>query len=590
MTYFLGIDLGTTYTAAAIYENGRASIIDLSSRTAIIPSVVFLAEDGTYLVGDAATRRALTEPTRAAKQFKRRFGDTTPILLGGSPISADQLSAQLLKAVVADVTERQGAAPQGITITHPANWGGYKLELLEQSIRAAGLTDVKMITEPEAAVLHYAQLERVPAGSLVAVFDLGGGTFDAAIVRKTETGTEFIGRPEGIERLGGIDFDQAVFAFVSGYLDGAIESLDLSVPAARSALERLRSECVDAKEALSSDDFADINVMLPNKQTTVRITRSEFEALIRPSLGQAIDALRRALTSAGIVPNELKSVLLAGGSSRIPLVREMVSGELGRPVAVDSHPKHVVALGAALAAGTVSAAAVVPVTPRSTTPAPVAASPSTSMPTVAQTVAPTVAPTSGPFGGPNGSKLKLMVAGGVVAALAIGGAAFAVLGGGSDGTKSAATTPATNEASTTIADSSSTTVASQGTTTTVVTTTSLPFPADTLRVVLTGLTTVGNHYEVTYDTINFEPSFDVGKFHMHFFWNTDAPASVGVTSSPQGSWIVWALRDGRDKVFDQFLTTDVPVGAIAICAVVATAEHSVHSPQYVDNTVSCLDL
>ena len=586
MTYFLGIDLGTTYTAAAIYENGRASIIDLSSRTAIIPSVVFLAEDGTYLVGDAATRRALTEPTRAAKQFKRRFGDTTPILLGGSPISADQLSAQLLKAVVADVTERQGAAPQGITITHPANWGGYKLELLEQSIRAAGLTDVKMITEPEAAVLHYAQLERVPAGSLVAVFDLGGGTFDAAIVRKTETGTEFIGRPEGIERLGGIDFDQAVFAFVSGYLDGAIESLDLSVPAARSALERLRVECVDAKEALSSDDFADINVMLPNKQTTVRITRSEFEALIRPSLGQAIDALRRALTSAGIVPNELKSVLLAGGSSRIPLVREMVSGELGRPVAVDSHPKHVVALGAALAAGTASAAAVIVVTPSAATPVPVPASPSTAMPTVAQTVA----PTPGPTGGPNGSKLKLMIAGGVVAALAIGGGAFALLGGGSDSAQPVATTPATNEASTTLADSSSTTVASQQTTTTAVASTTLPFPASTLRVALTGLTIVGNHYEVTYDTFNFEPSFDVGKFHLHFFWNTDAPASVGVTSSPQGTWIVWALRDGRDKVFDQFLTTDVPLGATAICAVVATAEHSVHSPQYVDDTVSCLDL
>ena len=574
MTYFLGIDIGTTYTAAAIYENGRTSIVDLSSRTATIASIVFLAEDGTFLVGDAATRRALMEPNRAAKQFKRRFGDTTPILLGGSPISADQLTAQLLKAVVAQVSQLQGSAPQGITITHPANWGGYKLELLQQSIRAAGLTDVKTISEPEAAVLHYAQLERVPSGALVAVFDLGGGTFDAAIVRKTEGGTEFIGRPEGIERLGGIDFDQAVFAFVSGYLEGAIEELDPALPANRSALERLRADCIDAKEALSSDEIADISVMLPNKQTTVRITRSEFEALIRPALAQAIDALQRTRASANLTPADLNSVLLAGGSSRIPLVGEMVSGALGRPVAVDSHPKHVVALGAAFAAGTVAATVAVPVTSSHVTPAPVATS--------ARTVAPPRAP--------NGSRRKLMIAAGVVAALAIGGVAFAVLGGGSDDATSASTTPATDQAATTLTDPSSTTVASQQTVTTEVPTTTLPFPADTLRVALTGLTTVGNHYEVTYDTFNFEPSFDVGKFHMHFFWNNDPPASMGVTSSPQGTWIVWALRNGTDKVFDQFLTADVPVGATAICAIVATAEHSVQSLLYVDDTASCLDL
>ena len=184
MTYSLGIDLGTTFTSAAIHEGDRSSIVELSDRSSTIPSVIFLADDGTYYVGDAATRRTLMDPARAASQFKRRFGDTAPLRLGGTPLSADQLSAHLLRSVVDQVTQRQGRAPEHIAVTHPAGWGGYKLELLDHTIRAAGLSDVTVITEPEAAVLHYAGLERIPPDAVVAVFDLGGGTFDAAVIRK----------------------------------------------------------------------------------------------------------------------------------------------------------------------------------------------------------------------------------------------------------------------------------------------------------------------------------------------------------------------------------------------------------------------
>ena len=291
MSYSLGIDLGTTFTAAAVYENGQARIIDLSDQSATMPSIIYLDENGSYLVGDSAMRRASTEPARAAQQFKRRFGDTAPIFIGGAPLSADALTAELLKSVIVLVSERQGGPPDAITLTHPANWGGYKLELFDQTVRRAGLDSVINITEPEAAVLHYAQLERVPNNSLIAVFDLGGGTFDAAIVRKTDAGTEFIGRPEGIDRLGGIDFDQAIYAFVAGHLDGAIEELDLDNATNRAAIERLHRECVDAKVGLSLDEAVSIPVLLPSTQTTIRITRVEFEGLIRPVLTQAIDAL-----------------------------------------------------------------------------------------------------------------------------------------------------------------------------------------------------------------------------------------------------------------------------------------------------------
>ncbi len=352
MSYFVGIDLGTTYTAAAIYRNNRAQIFSLGGRSASIPSVVLLREDETVLVGDAAVRRAITEPERVAREFKRRLGDTTPIIVGGSPYSAEALMARLLKSVLEEVEKREGQPPETIAISHPANWGPYKIDLLNQAIRLAGLDvdAVVKLTEPEAAVISYASQERVEAGEVVAVYDLGGGTFDAAVLRRTDAGFEIIGKPEGIERLGGIDFDAAVFAHVARSLDGALQKLDPDDPAAQAAMARLRQDCVDAKEALSADTDATIPVLLPTLQTDVRITRREFESLIRPSLVDSIEAMHRALASAGVTPDEVSRVLLVGGSSRTPLIAQLVSSELGRPVAVDAHPKHAVALGAAHAA------------------------------------------------------------------------------------------------------------------------------------------------------------------------------------------------------------------------------------------------
>jgi actin-like ATPase involved in cell morphogenesis len=347
VTYFLGVDLGTTYTAAAIVRDGRTATVDLGTRTAAIPSVVFLRDDETILTGEAANRRGVTEPSRVAREFKRRVGDTAPLLLGGAPYSADALVGRLLRWVVDAVSEREGAPPAGISVTHPANWGPYKQDLLRQAIARADLDHVATITEPEAAVTYYASQERVEPGSVIAVYDLGGGTFDAAVVRKTETGVELLGSPEGIERLGGVDFDEAVFSHVAATLGGALEQLDPRDPSAMAAVSRLRAECVEAKEALSADTEVSIPILLPNVSTDVRLTRGEFEAMIRPPLADSLTAMRRALRSAGVEPAELTTVLLAGGSSRIPLVAQMVGAELGRPVAVDAHPKHGVALGAA---------------------------------------------------------------------------------------------------------------------------------------------------------------------------------------------------------------------------------------------------
>jgi molecular chaperone DnaK len=415
--YALGIDLGTTFTAAATWRDGRAEIAALGSRAAAIPSVVLLRQDETFLTGETANRRALTEPGRVAREFKRRLGDPTPILLGGAPYSAEALTSRLLRSVIDEVSTREGGQPGSICVCHPANWGPYKTDLLRQAVRLASLDQpVAFVTEPEAAAVFYAQQQRIEPGALVAVYDLGGGTFDAAVLRKTRAGFEILGQPEGIERLGGIDFDAAVFNHVSRALGGKLQELDEDEPAAIAAVARLREECTDAKEALSSDTDVTIPVLLPNVSTEVRLTRAELESMVRPALYDTIEALKRALRSAGVRPEDLHSVLLVGGSSRMPIVSQLVGAELGRPVAVDAHPKHAVALGAAwVASAPVAGAPAVapPAAPPPVTAPPVAAAapPAASLPFTPPPVPPLGAPAAGSAflpplpGGPSRSRM-----------------------------------------------------------------------------------------------------------------------------------------------------------------------------------------
>ena len=204
-----------------------------------------------------------------------------------------------------------------------------------------------LLTEPEAAAVFYAQQERVPAGAVIAVYDFGGGTFDATMLRKTETGFEQLGRPEGMERLGGIDFDEALFTKVMAMVRATGAVVNPDDPATLAAIARLREECRRAKEALSSDTDTTISVVLPGLQTEMRLTREEFEEMIRPRITETIGALGRAVKSAGLEFDGVDRILLVGGSSRIPLVAEMVREATGRPIAVDAHPKHSMALGAA---------------------------------------------------------------------------------------------------------------------------------------------------------------------------------------------------------------------------------------------------
>jgi len=353
MGYVLGVDLGTTFTAAATHRDGRTEVVALADRASLVPSVLFVGEDEALVVGEAANRRAVRAPDRVARGVKRRFGDSTPLLLGGAPYSADLLTARLLQWVVDRTCELEGARPDRIALTHPANWGGYKLDLLRQAVQHTGFGEqfeCITVSEPHAAATWYASQHPVAKGRLVAVYDLGGGTFDAAVLRHTASGFAMLGEPQGIERLGGIDLDDAVFAHVAQVIGLDVDGLDADDPPTQSALRRLRNECTEAKEVLSADTEVAIEVTLPGNHTEVRLTRSELEAMARAPLAETVSALERALRSAGVAAQEIERVLLVGGASRMPLVGEVVSAALGRPITLDAHPKNAVALGAAVIA------------------------------------------------------------------------------------------------------------------------------------------------------------------------------------------------------------------------------------------------
>ncbi|MGH3461474.1 MAG: Hsp70 family protein [Kribbellaceae bacterium] len=347
MGYRLGVDLGTTFTAAAVYDGGPPSMLGLGNRALQIPSVLFLTENGTFLVGDAAERKGLVVPSRVVREFKRRIGDPVPVLVAGSPFSPEHLTARLLSEVLATATERMGAPPDEIVLTHPANWGAYKRDLLNQVISMAGAGPTRTCPEPEAAAIQYAARAGLAPGAKVVVYDLGGGTFDVCVLEKTSTGFTLLGSPDGVEHLGGADFDEAVFQHVLTALGPAVTELDATNSEAKAALARLRRDCVDAKEALSADVDAIVPVTLPGYTTSIRLTRSELEQIIGPSLANTVDATRRALHTAGLGSEQLTAIVLIGGSSRIPLVSHLLQSNFGTPTALDTHPKHDVALGAA---------------------------------------------------------------------------------------------------------------------------------------------------------------------------------------------------------------------------------------------------
>ena len=362
MGYELGVDLGATTVAAAVTADSRAQMVDLGAAVTV-PAVVFLEDDGSLVAGEAAALRAAEHPARAGRELTRRLGRPAPVRLGDTPYPPEALLGALLQHVVARVAETAGGKPDRVLLTHPAHWSPGRLAAFTEAARGAGLPEVRTATTAEAVATHYATTGRIAEGDTVAVYDLGGDSFSAAVLRCTPAGVEALGEPEGIERLGGGTFDEALLSHVNQATDGPLAGLDRRDPEHAAAVAGLRRSCTLAKQELSTEDATTIRVLLPNRQADVAVTRVEFEQLIRTSIETTIGALLKALQSAGVEPRELAAVLLVGGSSQIPLVARMVSEVLARPIMLDPDPKRPVTLGAASLAAAVPDSAPPPAPP-----------------------------------------------------------------------------------------------------------------------------------------------------------------------------------------------------------------------------------
>ncbi|GLZ29509.1 hypothetical protein Lesp02_16990 [Lentzea sp. NBRC 105346] len=312
-----------------------------------MPSVVFASQDGAFVVGEDAERRALADPGRVARLFKGRIGDPTPLRIGDAALTAESVAARFAVQLLNSIADRCGETASRVAMTHPAGWGHYRLESLRTALSTYGLADALFVPEPLAAARAHDARNPTPIGSVVAVYDLGGATFEASVVRKLSADRFVLaGPPEEIE-VGGLDFDEAVFQHVVEALRPSWDALDVTDPAVLTAVAELRRSCTAAKEMLSADTEVLIPVVLPGIATKeVRLGRAEFESMVRPAVEETVAALDRAIRAAGT--DDLAAVLLIGGSSRIPLVTQEVSAQLGR--AVSPAPTGIVAIGAALEA------------------------------------------------------------------------------------------------------------------------------------------------------------------------------------------------------------------------------------------------
>jgi molecular chaperone DnaK (HSP70) len=343
----LAIDFGTTNTAAAMTDGGPAPQVLEIEGSRYFPSTVCRDESGQLLTGRAAVRQGAVFPDRAERVPKRALVAGAEVMLGGHPVPVTELVAAVLGRVYAEATRYHGGRPPAVVVlTHPARWGETQRGRLRDAAIKAGITDPVFVSEPVAAASWYA---RPAAGAVVAVFDLGGGTLDTAVLRVSGTRYEIAGAPGGNANLGGEDFDELLLGRVSGLArerDAAEWAGLFGMASARSRRDMalVRADVTTAKEALSEHTVFDLAVV--GFAEEFRLTRPEFEALIGADVDEAVTEMRRTIAAAGVTPGELTGCHLTGGSSRIPLIAARLAAAIETAPQLRDDPKAVVALGA----------------------------------------------------------------------------------------------------------------------------------------------------------------------------------------------------------------------------------------------------
>jgi molecular chaperone DnaK len=365
----IGIDLGTTNSLVAYMENDRPVVIPGEGGLNLVPSVVALDERDQIIVGNAARKYLIETPERAVYSVKRLMGrgvediqdelklfpfrladDLAPgevlrIKLGNKTYTPPEISAFILRQLKRNAERYFGAPVTKAVITVPAYFNDAQRQATKDAGRIAGLEVLRLVNEPTAASLAYGLDKKDTA--TVAVYDLGGGTFDISILKLHEGIFEVIAT-NGDTHLGGDDIDNLLIAIA---LDDIQGDLGLDVRRSGEAVQTIRKAVIEAKIALSSDEQTTLDVQLPDGKRYQRvITREQYEHLIRPVVDRTVGPVRQAMKDAGLTAKQIDEAVLVGGSTRIPLVRELVEDQFERTPHADLNPDEVVALGAAVQA------------------------------------------------------------------------------------------------------------------------------------------------------------------------------------------------------------------------------------------------
>ena len=380
MAKIIGIDLGTTNSCVAVMENGQAKVIENSEGARTTPSIVAYAEDGEVLVGASAKRQAVTNPKNTLYAVKRligrRFKDAEvqkalshspfPIVdapngdawveARGKKMAPPEVSAQVLAKMKKTAEDYLGEPVTEAVITVPAYFNDSQRQATKDAGRIAGLDVKRIINEPTAAALAFG-LDKQKGDRKIAVYDLGGGTFDVSIIEIAEVDGEHqfeVLSTNGDTFLGGEDFDQRVIDYLC---DEFKKEQGIDLRRDMLALQRLKDAAEKAKIELSSSTQTEVNLPYITadaagpKHLAVKITRAKFESLVEDLIARTIKPCEVAVKDAGVKLTEINDVILVGGQSRMPKVQEKVKEFFGREPRKDVNPDEAVAVGAAIQAG-----------------------------------------------------------------------------------------------------------------------------------------------------------------------------------------------------------------------------------------------
>ncbi len=353
MSKIIGIDLGTTNSVVSIMEGTTAKVIENPEGNRTTPSVVSFKGD-EIIVGDAAKRQAITNPD-TIMSIKRLMGTNKTVTANGKEYKPEQISAMILSYMKEYAEAKLGEKVTKAVITVPAYFNDAERNATKNAGKIAGLEVERIINEPTAAALAYG-IEEKNKDEKILVYDLGGGTFDVSILELSE-GTFEVLSTAGDNKLGGDDFDEVImkhlleeFKKVNGF---DLSSDKMAMQRIKEAAEKAKKDLSGVLEATISLPFISAGDAGPIHFET-KLTRSEFEKISKDLLDRTLVPVRKALTDAKLSASDIDEILLVGGSTRIPAVKEMVEKELNKQVNTSINPDEVVSLGAAIQGGVLS--------------------------------------------------------------------------------------------------------------------------------------------------------------------------------------------------------------------------------------------